>query len=128
MLSLGGVATMKDQETRMNDLNDMEAGSQRCQARTWGRDVSMPSKPATTRFGPITVTTLGLLLGPAVPRPPRPHAPSWRRIDTKAGDGPAGQPAPAPGVAHDSTYSVTFSDLGAPITIGARSNAVETGK
>jgi hypothetical protein len=49
-----------------------------------------------------------------------------RRTDSKADDGPAEQPAES--VTHDSTYSVTFADLGAQITIAAPPNAVEAGK
>src|SRR5262245_21954908 len=49
-----------------------------------------------------------------------------RRADAKAAD-PSGGPPPA-AAAYDSTYSVTFSDLGAPITITAPADAVEAGK
>jgi hypothetical protein len=49
-----------------------------------------------------------------------------RRTDTKV-TGPSGGTAPAR-VAHDSTYSVTFFDLGAAITITAPPDAAEAGK
>jgi hypothetical protein len=49
-----------------------------------------------------------------------------RRTDSKTDDGRGGERAES--VTHDSTYSVTFADLGAQITIAAPPNAVEAGK
>jgi hypothetical protein len=49
-----------------------------------------------------------------------------RRTEAKVAD--AGGGTPAPSVSHDSTYSVTFFDLGAAITITAPPDAVEAEK